>query len=144
MAESIPTCIGVKEASGNLAQITDILAHRPAHFAVYSGDDEMTLPLLALGADGIISVVCNACPHPFTEMVRAGLAGDYAQARDLHFRLLDAMRACFYESNPVPVKAALAHIDAMSPTVRLPLTPLTPATHQRVVDVFERILNPST
>lgn len=140
MAETIPSVVGVKEASGNLAQITDIIAHRPAGFAVYSGDDEMTLPLLSLGGEGVISVVCNVCPAPFTTMVRHGLDGKYTAARDLHFQLLEAMRACFYESNPVPIKTALAEIGAMQATVRLPLTPLSKGNHERVLDAFSDVL----
>lgn len=141
MAESIPSVVGVKEASGNLAQITDILAHRPDDFAVYSGDDEMTMPLLSLGGDGVISVVCNVCPTPFTTMVRHALAENYEAARDLHLQLLEAMRACFYESNPVPVKTALAEIGAMQANVRLPLTPLSKGNHERVLNAFSNVLS---
>lgn len=140
MAEDIPSVVGVKEASGNLAQISDIVAHRPDGFAVYSGDDEITLPLLSLGGDGVISVVCNVCPAPFTTMVRHALDENYVAARDLHFQLLEAMRACFYESNPVPIKAALATTGAMHAKVRLPLVPLSEGNHERVLDAFGPVL----
>ena len=141
MAETIPTVVGVKEASGDLGQIADILAHRPDGFSVYAGDDEITLPLLALGGEGVISVICNATPRPFTEMVRAGLGGDYEKARALHFELLDAMRACFIESNPVPVKTVLAEMGKMSDTVRLPLVPLQAANKKRILSAFKELMH---
>ena len=139
MAETIPSVVGVKEASGDIGQIADILAHRPAGFAVYAGDDEMTLPLLALGGDGVISVISNAVPGPFSEMVQAGLRQDFERARQLHFQLLEAMRACFYESNPVPIKAVLAHRGKMNPDVRLPLVPLQESTKHRVLAAFASV-----
>ena len=140
MADLIPSVIGVKEASGDLSQITDILAYRAEGFAVYSGDDEMTLPLLLLGGDGVISVLSNACPGPMSALTTAALEGSYDEARSLHFKLVEAMRACFYESNPVPVKTILAHRKKMQPHVRLPLLPLTPPTMPRVLKAFEHIL----
>ncbi len=140
LAEEIPTVVGIKEASGNLAQITDILAHRPPQLAVYAGDDEITLPLLALGADGVISVVCNALPERFTALVRAGLAGDFEQARKLHFELLPAMRACFYATNPIPIKAVLHAMGLIEDVVRLPLVPLDETTRRRVLEAFEAFL----
>jgi 4-hydroxy-tetrahydrodipicolinate synthase len=143
LAEEIPTVVGIKEASGNLAQISDILAHRPSKLAVYAGDDEITLPLLALGADGVISVVCNALPERFTALVRAGLKGDFEQARRLHFELLAAMRACFYDTNPIPIKAVLHAMGLMEETVRLPLLPLEEATRRRVLEAFEAFLTPA-
>jgi 4-hydroxy-tetrahydrodipicolinate synthase len=136
IAEEVPTCVAVKEASGNLNQIADIIAHRPEGFAVYSGDDDLTLPMLALGADGLISVVANAIPGPIAELVRAGLRGDFEQARDLHFTLLDAMRASFLEPNPVPVKAALASMGLMDAHVRLPLVALEAGNLARVLEAY--------
>lgn len=136
MAGRIPSVAGIKEASGDLAQITDLLAHRPAGFAVYSGDDEMTLPLLLMGGDGLISVLSNARPAMMSELTEAGLKGDFESARTLHFRLVDAMRACFFESNPVPVKTILAHEGKMKAHVRLPLVPLSPENLENVLDAF--------
>jgi 4-hydroxy-tetrahydrodipicolinate synthase len=121
IADEIPSCVAVKEASGNLNQVADILAGRRQGFAVYSGDDDLTLPMLALGADGLISVVANALPGPISEMVRLGLAGHFEGARALHFEWLDAMRAAFVEPNPVPIKAVLAAMGMMEAGVRLPL-----------------------
>ena len=116
--------VAVKEASGNTAQILDILRDRPGHFSVLSGDDEMTLGMLAAGADGVISVVSNATPKKMAQLCDAGLRGDMATARRLHFELLPWMRAAFVESNPIPVKAAMAMLGRMENRLRLPLLPL--------------------
>lgn len=136
LADEVPSVVGLKEASGNLAQISDILAHRPDGLAVYSGDDDLTLPMLALGADGLVSVIANAVPGAVSELVRLGLAGDFAGARALHFRLLDAMRASFFESNPGPIKAVLAEAGLIGPRLRLPLAPVTDATRERVLAAY--------
>ncbi len=136
IADAVPSVFGVKEASGNMAQITDLLAHRPDGFGVYSGDDDLTLPMLALGADGLVSVIANAVPGAVSEMVRLGLAGDFEAARALHFRLLDAMRASFFESNPGPVKAVLAEMGMMDAAVRPPLDAVTDETRQRVLAAY--------
>jgi 4-hydroxy-tetrahydrodipicolinate synthase len=114
----------VKEASGNLAQITDILRDRPPGFSVLSGDDELTLAVMAAGGDGVISVVSNATPRAMAELTERASAGRLAQARDLHLKLLAWMRAAFVESNPVPVKAALAMMGRIENVLRLPLVPL--------------------
>jgi len=116
--------VAVKEASGNLGQITDILRDRPAEFAVLSGDDEMTLAVMAAGGDGVISVVSNVTPKAMTQLCAAAMKGDFKAARALHFRLLPWMRAAFIESNPLPVKAALAMLGKMENRLRLPLLPL--------------------
>ncbi len=141
MADAIPSVVGVKEAAGSLAQIADILQHRPARLAVYSGDDEFTLPLLAMGAEGVISVISNACPAPICALTRAGLEGDFARAAELHFLLLDAMRACFIESNPVPVKTVLAEAGKMDARVRLPLVPMGDANRARVLSAFAPVMS---
>ncbi|MEO7711941.1 MAG: 4-hydroxy-tetrahydrodipicolinate synthase [Gemmatimonadaceae bacterium] len=119
-----PRIIAVKEASANLPQITDCIAGKPRDFAVLSGDDELTVPILALGGDGLISVISNAVPALMTKLVRVARAGDAAAARELHMQLLPWMRAAFIESNPVPVKAALAMMGKMENVLRLPLVPL--------------------
>lgn len=116
--------VGTKEASGNLQQITDILVGRPAGFSVLSGDDEVTLPMLALGADGLISVVSNVVPRLMSELVRKGRSGDVAGAREIHMRVLPWLRAAFVESNPIPVKAALAMMGRFENVLRSPLVPL--------------------
>lgn len=120
----VPHIVAVKEASGNMAQVLDILRDRPEHFSVLSGDDEMTLSLLAAGGDGVISVVSNATPRKMAQLCDTGLKGDMAGARRLHFELLPWMRAAFIESNPMPVKAAMEMLGRMENRLRLPLVPL--------------------
>ena len=119
-----PGVVAVKEASGMLPQITDVLKDRPSHFSVLSGDDELTLSVMASGGDGIISVVSNATPRLMSELSACMLKGDLAGARERHFRLLPWMRAAFIESNPLPVKAALSLMGKIQNVLRLPLMPL--------------------
>jgi 4-hydroxy-tetrahydrodipicolinate synthase len=121
----IPGIVAVKEASGQLSQIAEIIAGRPAAFSVLSGDDELTLPLMALGGDGIVSVVSNATPRLMAQLCDKMRAGELSAARDIHFRLLPWMRAAFIESNPLPVKAALAMMGRMGNVLRLPLVPMS-------------------
>jgi 4-hydroxy-tetrahydrodipicolinate synthase len=118
---SIPGVVGVKEASGNLDQIAAILEGRPDGFFVLSGDDPLALPTLALGADGVISVVSNEAPAEMSRMVAAALEGDLDRARELHYRLLPTMRANFLETNPVPVKTAMALLGRCEGHLRPPL-----------------------
>ncbi len=118
--------VGIKEASGNLHQITDILVGRPQGFAVLSGDDEITVPMLALGADGLISVVSNVVPRLMRELVHRGRTGDVSGARELHERVLPWLRAAFVESNPIPVKAALSMMGRCENVLRSPLVTLEP------------------
>ncbi|HEX7070766.1 MAG TPA: 4-hydroxy-tetrahydrodipicolinate synthase [Rhodothermales bacterium] len=141
IAEEVPTVVGVKEASGDLAQISDILAGRPDRLAVYSGDDEITLSLLGLGADGVISVVANALPGAFSELVRQGLAGNFAEARRRHFELLRAMRACFFETNPIPIKTVVASTGIIDGRLRLPLIAMEEGPRRKVLDAFAPHLN---
>lgn len=124
LAEDIPYIAGIKEASANFGQIMEILAGRPAGFGVWSGDDSLTLPLVALGADGIISVVANEAPRLFSDMVRSALKGHFDRARVQHFRLLKLMDLNFIQSNPIPVKAAMAMMGLIEEQYRLPLVPL--------------------
>ena len=120
----IPNIVAVKEASGNLSQIGDILQGRPPGFAVLSGDDSLTLAVMAAGGDGIISVVSNATPRPMAELTDRMAAGDLAGARALHDRLWSWMQAAFIEPNPIPVKRALALLGRIENVLRLPLVPL--------------------
>jgi 4-hydroxy-tetrahydrodipicolinate synthase len=116
-----PRIVAVKEASGDLHQIADILRGRPDHFSVLSGDDELTLSVMAAGGEGIVSVISNATPRLMSELCECMLEGDLAGARERHFRLLPWMRAAFVESNPLPVKAALAMMCKIENVLRLPL-----------------------
>jgi 4-hydroxy-tetrahydrodipicolinate synthase len=121
---TIPNVVAVKEASGVLGQITDIIRDRPPHFSVLSGDDEMTLAVMAAGGDGVISVVSNATPSAMARLCDLAASGDAAGARKLHLQLIPWMRAAFVESNPIPVKAAMAMLGKMENVLRLPLVPL--------------------
>jgi 4-hydroxy-tetrahydrodipicolinate synthase len=122
-----PNIVGIKEASGNLAQVTDILRHRPSDFSVLSGDDALTLAVMAAGGDGVISVVSNATPRLMARLVDFCASGDYAEARALAMRLTPWFEAAFIDSNPIPVKAALSMMGVMENVLRLPLVPLTGA-----------------
>ena len=116
--------VAVKEASANLTQISEIIRHRPANFSVLSGDDSWTLPLMALGADGIISVVSNAVPRGMSELAAACLRGDFAAARVIDARLAPWMQTAFIEANPIPAKAGMAMMGKLRENFRLPLVPL--------------------
>ncbi len=129
---SIPGIAAVKEASGQLAQVADIIRGRPAAFSVLSGDDELTLPVMALGGDGIVSVVSNVTPKLMAQLCNTMRDGDHAAARDIHFRLLPWMRAAFIESNPLPVKAALAMMGRIQNVLRLPLVPMNDSNNAAV------------
>ena len=128
----IENVVAVKEASGNLQQISDVIRDRPDGFSVLSGDDELTLAVMALGGDGIVSVVSNAAPRQMAQLAERCLAGHFESARDLHDQLLPLMRAAFIESNPLPIKAALAMMKKMENSLRLPLVPMD-AKHEKVV-----------
>lgn len=121
LANECPNIIGVKEASGNLQQVMDILRQRPAGFRVISGDDALTLPMLALGADGVISVIANSLPSTMSQMVRLALKGDVRKALPLHYQMLPLMNAIFEEGNPTGIKALLETQGLISNALRLPL-----------------------
>jgi 4-hydroxy-tetrahydrodipicolinate synthase len=124
--------VGVKEASGDLAQISEVVALCPESFCVLSGDDALTLPVLAVGGRGVISTTSNVAPGPVIELVRAFRAGDHARALRLHQRLLPLFRVLFCETNPIPVKAALALQGRIRDELRLPLTRLGQANRERL------------
>jgi 4-hydroxy-tetrahydrodipicolinate synthase len=117
----IENITGVKEASGDVNQVMTLIRERPEGFTILSGDDALTFPLLAAGADGVISVVANLAPAVMSQMVERALGGDYEGARELHYRLLPLMRAIFVETNPIPVKAALEIMGHRKAHYRLPL-----------------------
>jgi len=133
----IPNILGVKEASGNVGQVDEILRLLPARFRVLSGDDALTLPLMALGACGLISVVSNVVPRQMTEFVGLCLAGDFQAARREHRSLAPLMHALFLESNPIPVKAALAALGMLHPAYRLPLVPMQPENRAKLEKVMQ-------
>ena len=124
--------VGVKEACGDLAQISEVVARCPESFSVLSGDDVLTLPILAVGGKGVISTTSNVAPREMVELVRAFRSGDHARALRLHQRLLPLFQALFCETNPIPVKAALALQGRIRDEIRLPLTKLTRANRERL------------
>ena len=128
LAEDCPGIIATKEASGNFAQVSEILRTAPEGFSVLSGDDDMTLALMAAGASGVISVASNIAPAEVTRMAAAMLRCDLPEARSLHLKLLPLFKACFAESNPVPAKAALSLMGLMRSEVRLPLSSASEST----------------
>jgi len=132
LAAECPNIIGIKEASGSIDQISQVLHKRPKDFLVLSGDDALTLPLLSMGADGVISVVANVFPKEFSDMVRLGLKGDFTKARQIHFRLLDFINALFADGSPAGVKAALEIKKLAGNYLRLPLVPVNTETYKLI------------
>lgn len=124
--------IGVKESSGNIAQITEILNNAPSGFKVFSGDDAMTLPVIALGGAGLVSVASNAIPAQMAQMVQAALSGDWATARAINRKFFRLMQAHFSEPSPAPVKAVLALMGRIEDNLRLPMVPVTAATQRKL------------
>jgi len=139
LAREVQNIVATKEASGDLAQIMAVLRERPQNFRVLSGDDALTLALIALGADGLISVASNEAPALMSRMVDLALAGDWSEARELHYKLLPLMEANFIESSPGPVKAALAMMNLLGENFRLPLVPVGEKTHARLHDVLAEL-----
>lgn len=133
----IDQIVGVKESCGDLNQVAHVIAAVPDSFAVLSGDDWATLPMLALGGKGVISTASNVAPGEVVDLVRAFRAGDLARARAVHFRLLPLFDVLFCESNPIPVKAALAMRGALTDELRLPLVPISNGKRERVQAVLK-------
>lgn len=136
----LPNIAGVKEASGDINQMMDVIATIKAKkpdFVVFSGDDGLTLPLLALGGDGVISVVSNAAPKQVTAMTMAALNGDYAKAREMHYKLMPAFKAAFIETNPVPIKAVMNMMKIPAGTLRLPLVSLQKENEAKLRAAFQ-------
>jgi 4-hydroxy-tetrahydrodipicolinate synthase len=135
----IPNIIGVKEASGSISQMASILARVPDSFIVLSGDDAITLPLIALGGRGVISVVSNEIPAEFRELTRAALDGDFARARELQRKYQALMEINFVETSPGPVKFAMARMGLLEPVWRLPMVTPQPASLQKIETVLESL-----
>jgi 4-hydroxy-tetrahydrodipicolinate synthase len=139
LARDCENIVAVKEASGNLSQIMEILRERPAGFRVLSGDDSFTFPMIALGADGLISVASNEAPKLMARMVNLALQGNWDQARELHYRLLPLMEVNFIESSPGPVKAGLAMMGLIGENYRLPLVPVQEQSRARLRSVLSEL-----
>lgn len=133
----IPNVIGIKEASGSIAQQMDLLAQVPPGFCVLSGDDAFTFPLMALGGVGIISVASNEAPGPMSRLAQLMLDGKVEAARKLHFQLLSLMQINFIESSPIPVKAAMAMMGLIQEVYRLPLVPIRPENRAKLEKVLQ-------
>ncbi len=129
--------VGVKEASGNLGQVSEVIERCGPAFDVLSGDDNLTLPIVALGGKGVISASANLLPTEMTAISDAARAGDYPKSREVHYRIAPLLRAIFVETNPVPVKTALAILGRIpSDEVRLPLAPMTAANREKLVQAL--------
>ena len=137
LAEEIPNIIAVKEASGNYAQISEIIRCKPEGFSVLSGNDDETLSLMATGADGVVSVASNVAPREMVQLVEAMQRDDLKTARALQYRLMPLFRACFVEPNPIPGKAAMARLGLMANELRLPLVPASEKTEELIAKVVE-------
>jgi len=136
---TIANVAGVKEASGNVTQMCEICAAVPADFIVLSGDDALTLPLMAVGGRGIVSVASNEIPAEMSRMVELAERGDFAAARAEHQRLLPLMQVNFVESNPIPVKSAMASLGLLEEVYRLPMVPPRPASKQKIESVLHQL-----
>jgi 4-hydroxy-tetrahydrodipicolinate synthase len=135
----IPTIVGVKEASGNVTQMCEVCRAVPSDFIVLSGDDALTLPLMAIGGRGIISVASNEIPAEMVEMVEAAERGDFAAARAIHTRILPLMQINFVESNPIPVKAAMAAMGLVDEVYRLPMVPPKKESTEKIARVLNEL-----
>lgn len=134
----IPSIVGIKEGSGSLQQVSEIIHTSKKEFLILAGDDPLTLPMMALGGKGVITVTANVTPTDMAGMVSAALKGDYEQARTLHYKLTPLFSALFLETNPIPVKAALAMMGKISEEVRLPLTPLADDYRPKLREVLQQ------
>ncbi len=132
----IPNVIAIKEASADLAQCMEIIKNSPIGFHLLSGEDNLTVPLIALGARGVISVTSNVVPNEFSRMTRFALEGRFAEAKAIHYELFDLMKVMFIESNPGPVKAALAMMGVIGENYRLPLVPMREENRMKVREVL--------
>ena len=132
LARDVKNIAGVKEASGSLDQMSQVIAACGPDFSVLSGDDNITLPLLAIGGSGVVSVIANIVPRETAELVHAALDGDWKRARDLHYRLFPLARAAFLETNPIPIKEAMALAGMLEPEFRLPMCRMSDANREKL------------
>ena len=137
LAQECPNIIGIKEASGNIAQVMEIIANKPENFKVISGDDALTYPMIALGASGVISVAANAFPAEMSQMVKYALKGDWKKALPIHYKMLPLMNAMFEEGNPTGVKALLEIEGHITNNLRLPLVKASKPLYNRISALYE-------
>jgi 4-hydroxy-tetrahydrodipicolinate synthase len=141
LAEYSKTFVGIKEASGDLIQTTRIIKNKPEHFIVTSGDDEVALPMTAVGGDGVISVMANAFPKAFSQMINFALDQDYFAARELNFKTYDLHKWLYIEGNPVGIKSAMEILGYGTNEVRLPLAPLSDGNYAKLKEEVLKIVN---
>jgi 4-hydroxy-tetrahydrodipicolinate synthase len=132
LVRDVRNIVGVKEASGSLDQMSQVIAACGPDFSVLSGDDNITLPLLAIGGSGVVSVIANIVPRETADLVHAALDGDWKRARDLHYRLFPLARAAFLETNPIPIKEAMAMAGMLEPEFRLPMCRMSDANREKL------------
>jgi 4-hydroxy-tetrahydrodipicolinate synthase len=138
LARDCRNIVGVKEASGSLDQMSQVIAACGPNFTVLSGDDNITLPLMAIGGHGVISVIANIVPRETADLVHAALEGDFKRARDLHYRLFPLARAAFLETNPIPIKEAMAMAGMLEPEFRLPMCRMSDANRETLRGILRQ------
>ncbi|HXH70960.1 MAG TPA: 4-hydroxy-tetrahydrodipicolinate synthase [Pyrinomonadaceae bacterium] len=139
LANEFENIVATKEASGNFSQIMEIIAKRPKNFRVLSGDDAATLPLIALGADGLVSVCSNEIPDETSKMVEKALSGAWTSARKIHYKILALMEANFIEASPAPCKFVMKEMNLLEENLRLPLVPVTEPTRKKLREILKEL-----
>jgi len=139
LAEAFENIAATKEASGNFSQIMEIIAKRPKNFAVFSGDDATTLPLISVGADGLVSVCSNEIPNETSKMVEKALDGAWTSARKIHYKILPLMEANFIEASPAPCKFVMKEMGLLEENLRLPLVPVTEPTRKKLQEILKEL-----
>lgn len=139
LANEFKNIVAVKEASGNMSQCMDLVQGKPAHFAILSGDDDLVLPQIAIGMEGVISVAANCFTKDFTTLVNDALAGNYTNAQKLHYKLLEGIRLLFVEGNPAGVKCVLKHMNICGDIVRLPLVNVSDDTNKKIGQYIQNL-----
>ena len=141
LAEAFENIVATKEASGNFSQIMQIIKHRPKNFKVFSGDDLSTIPLISIGADGLVSVCANEVPKETSQMVESALDGGYSKARRIHYKILGLMEANFIEASPAPCKFVMQELGLLEENIRLPLVPVTEPTRKKLREILKEVKN---
>lgn len=139
IAEACPNIAATKEASGDLSQIMKIVQNRPTNFRVFSGDDAITVSMLAIGADGLVSVCSNEIPKETSDLVSAGLKGNFSKARRIHYKILELMEANFIEANPAPCKFVMKEMGLLENNLRLPLVPVSKESQKKLKDIVSEL-----
>ena len=139
IATDFPNVVGIKEASGSLEQVDEIIKNKPSHFEVISGDDALTFPMIASGAVGVISVIGNALPRQFSKMIRLEFRGEYEPARKIHHQFTELYKLLFVDGNPAGVKALLNDMGMIENELRLPLVPTKVTTKQKMANILKAL-----